>query len=249
MVKCGYLKARNRARMKILAFDTSNQTLAAAILEDDQTIASFQLNQKMNHSLTLMPAIEHIMKISSLTPKDLDRIVVAQGPGSYTGIRIAVTTAKTLADTLKIELVGISSLKALAANVSDQRLIVPIMDARRNNVYAGVYQWEDQQLKTVIPDQHIPLAELLDQLQEDAVFVGETAKFAEMIGEKLPNAKIETDDRINLPNGVTLGQLGYLKTPVADIQSFVPAYLKRVEAEEKWLQTHQPGDENYVEKI
>ncbi|MGM0212499.1 tRNA (adenosine(37)-N6)-threonylcarbamoyltransferase complex dimerization subunit type 1 TsaB [Enterococcus sp. AZ109] len=235
--------------MKILAFDTSNQTLAAAILEDGQALVSFQLNKKLNHSLTLMPSIEHIMKISGLVPRDLDRIVVAQGPGSYTGIRIAVTTAKTLADTLKIDLVGVSSLKSLAANAKDKGLIVPIMDARRNNVYAGVYQWEGQQLKTIIPDQHIPLANLLEQLKGETVFVGEAGKFAEMIHEKLPDAKIESDDRVNLPNGITLGQLGRDQTPVSDIHSFVPDYLKRVEAEEKWLQTHQPGDENYVEKI
>lgn len=235
--------------MKILAFDTSNQTLAAAVLEDQQTIAAFQLNRKMNHSLTLMPAIEHMMKISGLTPKDLDRIVVAQGPGSYTGIRIAVTTAKTLANTLGIELVGISSLKALAANTNDSRLIVPIMDARRNNVYAGVYKWENGQLISIVKDQHISLELLLSKITENAIFIGETEKFAEQILTVLPTAEIEADDRINLPNGVTLGRLGSQAEPVTDVQGFVPAYLKRVEAEEKWLQTHQPGNENYVEKI
>lgn len=235
--------------MKILAFDTSNQTLAVAVLENQQTIAEFQLNRKMNHSLTLMPAIEHVMKVSGLTPKDLDRIVVAQGPGSYTGIRIAVTTAKTLANTLDIELVGVSSLKSLAANTNDSRLIVPIMDARRNNVYTGIYQWENGQLNTIINDQHIALESLLSEIKETAIFVGETEKFAEQIRAALPTAEIKVDDRINLPNGVTLGQLGSYAEPIADVQGFVPAYLKRVEAEEKWLQTHQPGDENYVEKI
>ncbi|MEO1772855.1 tRNA (adenosine(37)-N6)-threonylcarbamoyltransferase complex dimerization subunit type 1 TsaB [Candidatus Enterococcus ferrettii] len=235
--------------MKILAFDTSNQTLAVAVLEDQQTIASFQLNRKMNHSLTLMPAIEHIMKMSGLAPKDLDRIVVAKGPGSYTGIRIAVTTAKTLADTLKIELVGISSLQLLAANTRDARFIVPIMDARRNNVYAGVYQWKNGQLNPIIADNHVSLDILLNQIKEEAVFVGEIEKFVEQIQAVLPTAKIETDDRVNLPSGITLGQLGEQAEPVKNIQEFVPAYLKRVEAEEKWLQTHQPEDGNYVEKI
>ena len=90
--------------MKLLAMDTSNQTLAVAVLENEKLLAHFQLNRKMNHSLTLMPAIESVMQASGLEPADLDRIVVAKGPGSYTGIRIAVTTAKTLAETLKIEL-------------------------------------------------------------------------------------------------------------------------------------------------
>ena len=112
--------------MKLLAMDTSNQTLAVAVLEDDRVLAQFQLNRKMNHSLTLMPAIETVMQTSGLKPADLDRIVVAVGPGSYTGIRIAVTTAKTLAETLKIELTTVSSLAVIAANAQTNKWIVPI---------------------------------------------------------------------------------------------------------------------------
>ena len=86
-----------------------------------------------------MPAIDFLMSSLDLTPKDLDRIVVAEGPGSYTGLRIAVATAKTLAHTLNIELVGISSLLALVPR-QQEGLVVPLMDARRNNVYAGFYE-------------------------------------------------------------------------------------------------------------
>jgi tRNA threonylcarbamoyl adenosine modification protein YeaZ len=127
--------------MKLLAMDTSNQTLAVAVLENEKLLAHFQLNRKMNHSLTLMPAIESVMQASGLEPADLDRIVVAKGPGSYTGIRIAVTTAKTLAETLKIELTTVSSLAVIAGNIHTDKLIIPMMDARRNNVYASAYRW------------------------------------------------------------------------------------------------------------
>ena len=85
------------------------------------------------------------------TPKDLDRIVVAEGPGSYTGLRIAVATAKTLAHTLNIELVGMSSLLALVP-YQQEGLFVPLMDARRNNVYAGFYE----NAKPVMPEAHLP---------------------------------------------------------------------------------------------
>lgn len=129
--------------MKLLAMDTSNQTLAVAVLENEKLLAHFQLNRKMNHSLTLMPAIESVMQASGLEPADLDRIVVAKGPGSYTGIRIAVTTAKTLAETLKIELTTVSSLAVIAGNIHTDKLIIPMMDARRNNVYASAYRWEN----------------------------------------------------------------------------------------------------------
>lgn len=235
--------------MKILAMDTSNQTLAVAVLEDDKLLANFQLNRKMNHSLTLMPAIESVMQASGLQPKDLDRIVVAVGPGSYTGIRIAVTTAKTLAETLAIELTTVSSLAVIAANSRSDKWIVPLVDARRNNVYTGVYRWEKDQLVNVIKDQHIALTELLDQMKEPAIFIGETDKFKDQIEEKLPTSEISQGDELNLPNGFVLGKLGFLAEPIENIHGLVPAYLKRVEAEEKWLETHQPEDDNYVEKI
>ena len=96
--------------MKVLAFDTSSKALSLAILEDKQVLAETTINIKKNHSITLMPAIDFLMASLDWTPKDLDRIVVAEGPGSYTGLRIAVATAKTLAHTLNIELVGMSSL-------------------------------------------------------------------------------------------------------------------------------------------
>lgn len=235
--------------MKILALDTSNQTLAVAVLEDQHVLGNFQLNRKLNHSLTLMPAIDQVMSACDLTPADLDRIVVAEGPGSYTGIRIAVTTAKTLADTLKIELVGISSLAVIAENVVDDRLIVPVFDARRNNVYGGIYQRQAGKLQPVLPDQHIALADLLAKIDRPAIFVGDAVKFKELIQEALPTATIVTDDVINLPNAAQLGKLGFEAPAASDIQNFVPTYLKKVEAEEQWLKTHHPEDENYVEKI
>lgn len=87
--------------MRILAIDTSNQTLSVAVMEENRILGEYTSTTKKNHSMTLMPAVTELMKASQLKPTDLDRIVVAQGPGSYTGLRIGVTTAKTLAYTLK----------------------------------------------------------------------------------------------------------------------------------------------------
>ena len=101
--------------MKVLAFDTSSKALSVAILDGEQLLADVTVNVKKNHSINLMPAIDFLMNSVDLKPADLDRIVVAQGPGSYTGLRVAVATAKTLAYALGIELVGVSSLYALAA--------------------------------------------------------------------------------------------------------------------------------------
>ena len=228
--------------MNILAMDTSNKALSLAILENEETLGQVTLNIKKNHSITLMPAIDFLMNSLDLKPTDLDRIVVAQGPGSYTGLRIAVATAKTLAHTLKIELVGVSSLQAL---IPDQveGLVIPIMDARRNNVYAGFYQFG----QVVQPEAHLPLAEVLEMAgaaNQPVTFVGETAAFAEQIEAALPQAAILP----TLPDTAAVGRLG-LDLPAQSIHDFVPNYLKRVEAEENWLKTHQESSDSYIQRL
>lgn len=228
--------------MKLLAFDTSNQALSLAILEDEHLLAQTTLNIKKNHSITLMPAIDFLMNSLDMKPTDLDRIVVAQGPGSYTGLRIAVATAKTLAHTLKIELVGVSSLLALVPE-QVEGLVIPVMDARRNNVYAGFYQSG----QAVRPEDHLPLAEVLEiagVADQPVTFVGETAVFAEQIEAALPGVSVQP----TLPDAAAIGRLG-LDLPAQSIHDFVPNYLKRVEAEENWLKTHQESSDSYIQRL
>ena len=228
--------------MKVLAFDTSSKALSLAILEDKQILAETTINIKKNHSITLMPAIDFLMGSLDWTPKDLDRIVVAQGPGSYTGLRIAVATAKTLAHTLKIELVGVSSLLALVPE-QVEGLVIPVMDARRNNVYAGFYQSG----QAVWPEAHLPLAEVLEiagAANQSVTFVGETAAFTEQIEVALPQATLQP----TLPNAAAVGRLG-LDLPSQSIHDFVPNYLKRVEAEENWLKNHTESGEPYIKRL
>ena len=228
--------------MKVLAFDTSSKALSLAILEDKQVLAETMITIKKNHSITLMPAIDFLMGSLDWTPKDLDRIVVAQGPGSYTGLRIAVATAKTLAHTLKIELVGVSSLLALVPE-QVEGLVIPVMDARRNNVYAGFYQSG----QAVWPEAHLPLAEVLEiagAANQSVTFVGETAAFTEQIEVALPQATLQP----TLPNAAAVGRLG-LDLPSQSIHDFVPNYLKRVEAEENWLKNHTESGESYIKRL
>ena len=228
--------------MKIAAFDTSSKALTLAILEDETLLAQMTLNIKKNHSITLMPAIDFLMNSLDMKPTDLDRIVVAQGPGSYTGLRMAVATAKTLAHTLKIELVGVSSLLALVPE-QVEGLVIPVMDARRNNVYAGFYQSG----QSVRPEAHLPLAEVLEiagVADQPVTFVGETAVFAEQIEAALPGVSVQP----TLPDAAAIGRLG-LDLPAQSIHDFIPNYLKRVEAEENWLKTHQESSDSYIQRL
>ena len=227
--------------MKVLAFDTSSKALSLAILEDKQVLAETTINIKKNHSITLMPAIDFLMASLDWTPKDLDRIVVAEGPGSYTGLRIAVATAKTLAHTLNIELVGMSSLLALVP-YQQEGLFVPLMDARRNNVYAGFYE----NAKPVMPEAHLSFAEVLEKVTdaEQVTFVGEVGPFVEQIQEHLPR----TNFKETLPNAANLALLAWDKE-ADSLHDFVPNYLKRVEAEENWLKNHTESGESYIKRL
>ena len=227
--------------MKVLAFDTSSKALSLAILEDKQVLAETMINIKKNHSITLMPAIDFLMGSLDWTPKDLDRIVVAEGPGSYTGLRIAVATAKTLAHTLNIELVGMSSLLALLPR-QQEGLIVPLMDARRNNVYAGFYE----NAKPVMPEAHLSFAEVVEQVKdaEQVTFVGEVGVFVEQIQEQLPQASYQE----TLPNAANLALWAWDKK-ADSLHDFVPNYLKRVEAEENWLKNHTESGESYIKRL
>lgn len=227
--------------MKVLAFDTSSKALSLAILEDKQVLAETTINIKKNHSITLMPTIDFLMASLDWTPKDLDRIVVAEGPGSYTGLRIAVATAKTLAHTLNIELVGMSSLLALVP-YQQEGLFVPLMDARRNNVYAGFYE----NAKPVMPEAHLSFERVIELIKgaSQVTFVGEVGSFIEQIQEHLPR----TNFKETLPNAANLALLAWDKE-ADSLHDFVPNYLKRVEAEENWLKNHTESGESYIKRL
>lgn len=242
--------------MKILAFDSSNTPLTVGIIENNHLLTEQTINIKRNHSIQLMPAIDEALKQADLTIQDIDRIAVASGPGSYTGLRIAVTVAKTLAWAREIELVGISSLKVLAASSygKEDTKIVPIVDARRKNIYTGIYMRDEtNQLVQVESDTHIASekwAAYLESLDGNFELIGQDAKvfyelFKEVLGERVRLAAPEQ----NLPRASNLALLAASKDPTP-IHQFTPTYLKLAEAEENWLQENPDFEgEDWVEKV
>ncbi|KRM24531.1 tRNA (adenosine(37)-N6)-threonylcarbamoyltransferase complex dimerization subunit type 1 TsaB [Latilactobacillus graminis] len=241
--------------MKLLAMDTSNQAVSVALLDDQQILGEMTVNIRQTHSQTLLPMVDQLLKQTQTAIETIDRFVVAEGPGSYTGLRIAVTTAKSFAWTLNKPLVGISSLALLAANIVDTTaLIVPLFDARRANVFTGVYQWQSGSLQTVVADQHVSIETLLARLQllaEPVYFVGnDVAHFKEELQAALGSNAHFVGANHNLPHASVLGKLGLLAEPVADIHRFGPVYLRKTEAEVNWAKTHdERGTESYVEQV
>jgi len=214
-----------------LLIDTSNRPMSIALMANDQVLAEQTVESNKDHSSQLMPGIKALFEQANLNKEELDAIVVAKGPGSYTGVRIGVTTAKTLAYALNTDLYGVSSLQALAATVEEtkaqERLLVPVFDARREAVYTGVYQYVDGQLRTILEDQYISIKELLDWLnkhQQSYLFIGTDAeKLAEQLND---------DIQANLPRAAIMYSL--IAEP-ENIHTFVPNYIKMSEAERNWL--------------
>lgn len=227
--------------MKVLAIDTSNYPLGVAIIDGDTVIGEYITNIKKNHSLRVMPAIQALCEECGIKPAQLERIVVAEGPGSYTGVRIGVTIAKTLAWTLQIPLVGVSSLEALAASVSRYfpGYVSPIFDARRGQAYTGLYRFVDGRLMQEEADQLALVtdwAHFLKEKEKPVLFVGnDVAMHREAIAGILgKQATYAFPTELN-PRPAELAFLGRDREPV-DVHSFVPNYIRLAEAEAKWLE-------------
>lgn len=242
--------------MTTLGIDTSNQTMALCLEENGKIIGTQVMSNQKNHSVSLMPGIDFLLSINQKKPKDLTKIIIAEGPGSYTGLRIGVTTAKTLAWTLNIELYAVSSLALIAAsNIGFTGLIVPIINARRDNVYTGAYKWKHGNLVNVIEDQHISMSTWLDKLsqqEEKILFIGmDVLVFKEMISQKnISNFNYYPLEHDNLLNGESFLRADNVIKKVTNIEEFVPSYLKKVEAEEKWLEINKDQeDSDYVQRV
>ncbi|EAG0994513.1 tRNA (adenosine(37)-N6)-threonylcarbamoyltransferase complex dimerization subunit type 1 TsaB [Listeria monocytogenes] len=225
----------------ILGMDTSSDTMTIALFNEGVVIGEYTTNLRKNHSVRLLPAIAVLMEECGVKPTDLEKIAVAKGPGSYTGLRIGVTVAKTMAWDAGIPIVGISSLALLAENgLYFPGKVVALMDARRGNVYAGVYQVTEGKMQSVIADGHIALTELLEQFapsEELILFVGTLTEqicvtVTEVLGERAVFAQVD----YTYSRASSLVKLAEnLDGEPAD--NIVPDYLKLAEAESKWLES------------
>ena len=154
--------------MRILALETSAKAVSAAVTEDGKVLCSGYQDTGLTHSRTLMPIVEAMLKNTGLTVRDCDAVAVAAGPGSFTGIRIGVSAAKGLAFAADKPAAGVSTLAAMARNVSFAGgLIICAMDARRSQIYNALFSAEDGALTRLTPDRALTLAELAEELRSD----------------------------------------------------------------------------------
>lgn len=229
--------------MNVLAIDTSTNVLGVAVANEKGIIGEQITYTKRNHSVRAMPTVESLLQECGMKPSDLDRIVVAKGPGSYTGVRIGVTIAKSLAWSLGIELVGISSLEVLALNGRYfNGYVCPVFDARRGQLYTSLFRAENGEVTRVQEDQNLlakDFAEGLKQLNEPVLFIGSDVSiheetFREALGEKAVFAPAS----LHHARAGELAMLG-MQLPPEEVHSFVPNYVRLAEAEAKWLEAQE----------
>lgn len=230
--------------MTVLAIDTSSEVLAIALAQEGKIIAEYSSLSHNKHSTRLMPAVVQLLDSVDLKPKDLAKIVVSKGPGSYTGVRIGLSTAKTLAWTLKIPVVGVSSLEALSLQLLGRNaLVAPFFDARRNRVYAGLYNPNGQ---SIIEDQNCLMTDWLDELvkiDQPIIFVSpDLDSFKAEITDHLGERANFVSEGFNTTRPGLLALLADERQP-EDIHQLVPSYLRLVEAEANWLAS-QAREEN-----
>ena len=230
--------------MKILAIDSSGLVAGVALLEDEELIAEYTVQYKKTHSQTLLPMLEEIGRMVELDLASLDAIAVAAGPGSFTGLRIGCATAKGLGQALGKPLVAVPTVDALAYNLygCDNRLICPMMDARRNQVYTGIYTFY-RSLKgfrvEILKEQcAMDVDELLEELngrEQEVIFLGDGVPvFKGPIEERLKIPYSFAPAGFNRQRAAALGVLAltYLEegktVSAADMK---PEYLRMSQAE------------------
>ncbi|MGN0317920.1 MAG: tRNA (adenosine(37)-N6)-threonylcarbamoyltransferase complex dimerization subunit type 1 TsaB [Lachnospira sp.] len=163
--------------MRILAIESSALTASVALTDDDTLVAEYTINYKKTHSQTILPMIDEITKITETDCNTIDLIAVSNGPGSFTGLRIGAATGKGLALSLDKPMVAVPTLEAMAYNLmGDNRLICPVMDAKRKHLYSGMYTFEGERINEVMAQSLISYENLADKLNElgcEVVFVGD----------------------------------------------------------------------------
>ena len=179
--------------MKILALDSSGLVASVAVVEDDNLLGEYTINYKKTHSQTLLPMLDEVAKMIELDLNTVDVIAVSAGPGSFTGLRIGSATAKGLALALHKKIVSVPTVDALAYNLwNSPSLVCPLMDARRQQTYTGLYKFTDGTMDTVLPQCVVGIQEIIEKINE----MGEAVTF---LGDGVPVFREYIEENLKVP--------------------------------------------------
>ncbi len=229
--------------MKILAFETSAKAVSVALLDGERLLAESYQNTGLTHSQTLMVMAEDLLKQCGLSPADVDAVAVANGPGSFTGVRIGAAAAKGFAWGADKPLVGVSTLEAMAYHLQPYAgYICPVMDARRQQVYNALFLAEQGRIRRIREDRAISLAELGQELAtlEGPIFlVGDGSQLCfHSLFPQLPNLVLPPEHKMHQrATGVALvAARAIAEGGSFDGAAITPNYLRLSQAEREKLE-------------
>ena len=224
--------------MLILGIESASLVASAALVEDDAVIAEYTVNNKKTHSQTLLPMIDEIFRMTERTPEMLDAVAVAAGPGSFTGLRIGSATAKGIALACDIPVIPVPTTDAMAYQFYGcAHRICPILDARRSEVYTGIYRFE-KDFEVIMPASALPLAEVMEKLKQEpgpVVFTGDGIPvFKERIMDALGENALFAPPMAARQRAAAVASLGaqmYRNGIMQTSDEHVPEYLRVSQAE------------------
>ncbi|MCR4436222.1 MAG: tRNA (adenosine(37)-N6)-threonylcarbamoyltransferase complex dimerization subunit type 1 TsaB [Clostridiales bacterium] len=235
--------------MKILAVDTSSTAASVAIVENTKLMAEYTLNHAKTHSQKLMPMVKELMDELGLKPEDVDIYAASSGPGSFTGLRIGITTVKALAYATQKPVVSVPTLDALAYNIPlTDSIICPVMDARNNQVYTALYKWEKNIQVKVTEYMGIDIMELLNLIKgrnQKVLFLGDAVHtHCELLKKELPEKCGFAQENLWIPRASSVGSAAFLKAAAGKLEScfdMVPFYLRKSQAEREFDKRAESG--------
>lgn len=225
--------------MKILAIDSSGLVASVAIVTEEKLLAEYTVNNKKTHSQTLLPMLDEIVKILEMKLEEIDAIAVAGGPGSFTGLRIGSSTAKGLGLVLNKPLINIPTVDALAYNLyGTNGLICPIMDARRNQVYTGIYEFNGEDFQVITPQMAAGITDIgaeLNRRGKEVVFLGDGVEvYREKLKEIMSVPYSFAPVHLAKQRAAAVGALGiiyYNRGLTESADTHEPVYLRLSQAE------------------
>lgn len=227
--------------MLILAMDTSSKAASCALLRDGQLIGDWFLHVPMTHSQTMLPMVQSLLSAAEVSPEAIDAYAVTTGPGSFTGLRIGIAAVKGMATALEKPCIGVSTLEALAHNAETFcGLVVPVMDARRSQVYTAVFRGNGRMLTRESEDEALSIEALRERLrteQQPVLLVGDGAMLCQQALAELPHVAA-APERMQHQRASSAAAVAYRlaqagKTCTA--HELAPSYLRLPQAERERL--------------
>ena len=226
--------------MKILAIETATVAGSVAVVDDNKgLIGEIKVDVKIAHSERLMSSVEWLLRASGISIEEIDALAVSIGPGSFTGLRIGLSTAKGLSYATNKPIVPVPTIDAFAASLPFcSHLICPMLDARKNEVYAGLYKWEGTLLRKILPATAINPGKLLEQIRGPVVLMGDaTVTYKQLIADILKTNAIFAPPSKMSPSASTGAETAIEKInqgTITDPISLTPFYIRKSEAEIRW---------------